>query len=127
MGVDKISLTVISPEKILYTGEANSLKIPGIDGYFGVLPNHASMISELDIGIMEVNSSDQKIQMVIEGGFVEVKTNLVSVLTGGGDLRERIDLHKAKSDLEKWEKAPMSPERSLALKKAKTRIAIHEN
>ncbi|MCC6275393.1 MAG: ATP synthase F1 subunit epsilon, partial [Leptospiraceae bacterium] len=123
----KISLTVISPEKILYTGEADSLKIPGIDGSFGVLPNHAPLISELDIGLMEVNKSNEKIQMVIEGGFVEIKSNLVSVLTGGGDVRDKVDLNKAKSDLETWKNEPVSPARTIALKKAKVRIAIHES
>ncbi len=127
MGVDKISLTVISPEKILYTGEADSLRIPGIDGSFGVLPNHAPLISELDIGLMEVNKSNEKIQMVIEGGFVEIKSNLVSVLTGGGDVRDKVDLNKAKSDLETWKNEPVSPARTIALKKAKVRIAIHES
>ncbi len=126
MGVDKISLTVISPEKILYSGDAEYLRIPGIDGSFGVLPNHAPLIAELDIGLMEVKKSNEKIQMVIEGGFVEIKSNLVSVLTGGGDVRENVDLAIAKSDVEKWINEPKSEARNLALKKAKARVAIHE-
>ncbi|MCE9501959.1 MAG: ATP synthase F1 subunit epsilon [Leptospira sp.] len=128
MAVDKISVTVISPEKVIYKGEADYLRVPGIMGSFGILSNHAPIISELDIGILEITNSGNKVEMVLDGGFIEVKSNIVNILTNGGDLRQNIDLSDAQSALKIIMEEPTSgSDRALELKKAKVRILIHQN
>ena len=74
-------IEIVSPEKQLYSGEINYVEMPGTNGSFGILKNHAPMISTLDKGIILVrNKADKKINIDIKGGVVEVLKNNIIVL-----------------------------------------------
>jgi F-type H+-transporting ATPase subunit epsilon len=70
-----LKLKIISPEKVEFTGEVESVKVPGTMGNFEILQNHAPIISTLQKGIVEYNGQ----QLAILGGFVEVQKNEVSL------------------------------------------------
>ncbi|EPG76488.1 ATP synthase F1, epsilon subunit [Leptospira fainei serovar Hurstbridge str. BUT 6] len=122
MASPKLKVSVISPEKLLYTGEADSLIVPGSEGFFGVLPGHTSLVSLLGIGVLEIRQGNKTKIAVIEGGFFEIRNNNVTILTDHGSLKEEIDLEAAKKSLEDAEALPLSLEKNLLLQKAKTRI-----
>lgn len=121
---ETFKVEVISPEKLIFSGEVESASIPGSNGYFGVLKNHAAMVSELGIGIMELKTASNSIKLVIDAGFAEIKSNTVKILTNGGDLRENLNLEKAKKELEEAIKST-SRQRDELIKKAKARVEIH--
>lgn len=79
-------LQVISPEKVLFEGETLSLTAPGADGYFGVLANHAPLLSALKPGRLSVRRVDEDgrtredVFQVETDGFLEVQANKVVVL-----------------------------------------------
>jgi F-type H+-transporting ATPase subunit epsilon len=68
-------LKIVSPEKIEYTGEVERVLVPGLQGQFEILNNHAPIISILQKGVVEY---DQE-RLSILGGFVEVQKNVVSL------------------------------------------------
>ena len=70
-----LSLKIVSPEKIEFTGEVQSVKVPGTQGKFEILTDHAPIISTLQKGIVEYDGQ----QLEILGGFVEVQQNEVSL------------------------------------------------
>ena len=70
-----LKLKIVSPERIEFTGEVESVKVPGTMGNFEILNNHAPIISTLQKGIVEYNGK----QLPILGGFVEVQKNEVSL------------------------------------------------
>ena len=70
-----LNLKIVSPEKIEFSGEVESVKVPGTMGNFEILNNHAPIISTLQKGIVEYNGN----QLPILGGFVEVQKNEVSL------------------------------------------------
>ena len=70
-----LQLRIVSPERIEFTGEVESVKVPGAQGNFEILTDHAPIISILTKGMVEYN--DQ--QLPILGGFVEVQKNQVSL------------------------------------------------
>jgi len=70
-----LKLKIVSPEKIEFTGEVNSVKVPGTMGNFEILQNHAPIISTLQKGIVEYDGQ----HLSILGGFVEVQKNEVSL------------------------------------------------
>ena len=76
-----MKLNIISPEKILFSGEVNSVTLPGTTGSFTILDNHAPIISSLRKGILSYcrNEGDSEIELRVEGGFVEGKQNEVNV------------------------------------------------
>ena len=70
-----LKLKIVSPERVEFTGEVENVKVPGTQGSFEILSNHAPIISTLQKGIIEYDGK----QLPILGGFVEVQKNEVSV------------------------------------------------
>ena len=66
---------IVSPERIEFTGEVESVKVPGTQGNFEILSDHAPIISTLQKGVVEYDGK----QLQILGGFVEVQKNNVSL------------------------------------------------
>ncbi|MGI6320331.1 MAG: ATP synthase F1 subunit epsilon [Bacteroidales bacterium] len=74
-------LEVITPEKTIFNGETTQVQMPGIDGLFGVLHNHAPMIAVLGAGKIKIKDENNKFQFIeIKGGVVEVLENKIIVL-----------------------------------------------
>lgn len=73
-----MKVTIVSPEKTLFAGEAASVTVPGVKGQFEVLNNHAPIISSLKKGQVTVNADEVK-TFDITGGFIDVANNEVSV------------------------------------------------
>ena len=70
-----LQLKIVSPEKVEFAGEVNSVKVPGSQGNFEILTDHAPIISTLQKGVVEYDGQ----QLEILGGFVAVQQNEVSV------------------------------------------------
>ncbi|EPG67738.1 ATP synthase F1 subunit epsilon [Leptospira wolffii] len=118
----KLDVSVISPEKLLFHGDADSIVVPGSEGFFGVYPGHTALVSLLGIGVLEVRQGNKTKVAAIEGGFFEVRDNKVTILTDHGSLKEDIDLAAAQKALEEAEALPASNEKNTLVQKAKTRI-----
>jgi F-type H+-transporting ATPase subunit epsilon len=74
-------LEIITPEKTVYTGEVEAVKLPGAEGSFGILNNHAPLIATLKKGTVKVTDAAKKVEnFVINGGVVEVLNNKIIVL-----------------------------------------------
>jgi F-type H+-transporting ATPase subunit epsilon len=74
-------LEIITPEKKVYSGEVEAIKLPGAEGSFGILKNHAPLIATLKQGTVKITDASKKVEnFVINGGVVEVLHNKVTVL-----------------------------------------------
>jgi F-type H+-transporting ATPase subunit epsilon len=81
-----MQVDILSPEKKVFSGEAISVQFPGTTGSFQVLNNHAAMIASLKDGVIELKTATNETQIFrINGGFVEVMNNAVSVLVEGAE------------------------------------------
>lgn len=125
MAENTFHITVISPEKILYSGDATHVVIPGSDGSFGVLSNHAPLIAELGIGVLKIDNGTQTLQMVIDGGFAQVKANVVNVLANSGDLVTELKADKVKKHLEDAQNSNSSTKEQ-EIQKARVRLSVLE-
>ena len=74
-----MKIKITQPDSTLYDGEATLVQLPGTGGLFEILNNHAPIISALQKGVVEFVNSEGRHQLNINGGFVEVKKNLVSL------------------------------------------------
>lgn len=74
-----MKLTIVTPEKTIYDGEAISVAVPGTKGAFEVLDNHAPIISSLQGGIITVKTADGAQEFTVRSGFIEVARNSVSI------------------------------------------------
>jgi F-type H+-transporting ATPase subunit epsilon len=76
-----LSVSVISPEKILFEGEAESVVAPAFDGEVGILPQHAPMVTLLGKGTLRLGEGGRAGRFSIAGGFLQVADNVVRVVT----------------------------------------------
>ncbi len=74
-----LQLKIVSPEKVVFTGEVKSVLVPGTLGSFEILTDHAPIISSLETGKVEYATDAGKTSFEIKGGFVTVKKNEVSL------------------------------------------------
>lgn len=75
-----MNLTIITPEKHLFDGETDLVQLPGIDGLFEILNNHAPMIAALGKGKVKIGNNNSFQFLEIKGGIVEVLNNKIIVL-----------------------------------------------
>ena len=76
-----MKLEIITPEQTLFTGEVSLVQLPGIDGSFEILSNHAPLIAVLKKGRIKAQDAQKQLQQFeIKGGVVEVLRNKVLVL-----------------------------------------------
>ena len=80
---------LVSPEKLLFSGEVDQVDIPGTEGDFGVLAGHAPTVSALRPGIMTVYVNNNALRMVVLGGFAEVSAD--GKLTVLADLADAVE------------------------------------
>ena len=71
---------LVSPEKLLLSGEVDQVDVPGSEGYFGVLAGHAPLVAALRPGILTIKRNGEDINIVILGGFAEVSPTGLTVL-----------------------------------------------
>ena len=93
---DKIHLEVVTPERKVFEAEVDRVDVPGLDGELGILPGHTELISQLKpAGLLTYYVNDQKGEMAISDGFVEVSPDRVVVLADKAERPEDIDLRRA--------------------------------
>ncbi|MBN8684138.1 MAG: ATP synthase F1 subunit epsilon [Chitinophagales bacterium] len=79
-----MNLVILSPEKEIFSGAVKSVQVPGADGSFQMLNNHAPIVAALGKGnVNVVTSTGEKVSFVVEGGFVEMLNNEVALLVSG--------------------------------------------
>lgn len=78
-----MQLDIVTPDEQVYSGEVKLVKLPGVDGSFEILKNHAPLISTLEKGKIKIIEENDEIKFFeINDGVVEVQSNKVIVLAG---------------------------------------------
>jgi F-type H+-transporting ATPase subunit epsilon len=97
------NVDIVTPERVVVHDEATSLVAPGVQGSFGILPNHAPLLSELAVGELRYRrNSGQEQRLAIGGGFLQVFNNQVTVLADTAERAEEIDTERARRALERY-------------------------
>ena len=82
---------LVSPEKLLISGQVTQVDVPGSEGDFGVLAGHAPMVTTLRPGILVVYRDDGELRVVVNGGFAEVSPTGLTVLADMAVPRDEFD------------------------------------
>jgi F-type H+-transporting ATPase subunit epsilon len=82
---------LVSPEKLLFSGDVEQVDVPGAEGDFGVLAGHAPAVATLRPGILTIHDGGGERQLVVLGGFAEVSAEGLTVLADVADKIEDID------------------------------------
>jgi F-type H+-transporting ATPase subunit epsilon len=107
---DTFDIEIATPERLLAREKAVRAQIPARGGYIGVLPDHAALLSELGIGALTYTTpGHQFFSLAISGGFLEIKDNVVRVLSDLAEKGHEIDVTRAEQALKRAQDAMVNP------------------
>jgi F-type H+-transporting ATPase subunit epsilon len=128
---DTFKLEIVTPEKKVVDTTAEEMQIPGKNGYLGILPGHAPLITELAVGEITFKEASGEQRLAVAWGFAEVLPDKVTVLAETAERPAEIDVARARQAKERAEERLTSGdtnvdvERSLdALHRAETRLEV---
>jgi len=101
---DKIQLEVVTPTGPVVSEQVDIVTAPGIDGDFGVLANHAPMLSTIKIGALSYKTGSANEFLMVSGGFCEVSNNKITFLVEAAELGRDIDVDRAMRAKERAER-----------------------
>jgi F-type H+-transporting ATPase subunit epsilon len=117
-----LRLEFVTPERAIAKDDVDEVQLPGVDGFFGVLPGHAPLLAALRPGEMWFRKGSQKEYAFIGGGFAEVVGDRVSILAPVAERAEDIDLARADAAKRRAEELLAAPKSDMDFERA--RIAM---
>src|ERR1700730_7510080 len=103
-----LEVALVSPERILYNGEADMVICRTTDGEIAFLTGHAPVVGTLAIGLVPLKvANGHEVKAAVHGGFVEVRDNRVSILSDVAELPDQIDVERARRAKEEAERKLM--------------------
>jgi len=128
---DTFQLEIVTPEKKVVNTAAEEVQIPGKNGYLGILPGHAPLITELAVGEVTYRESSGEQHLAVAWGFAEVLPDKVTILAETAERPAEIDVERARKAKERAEQRLTSGdinvdvERSLnSLHRAEARLQV---
>jgi len=116
---DTFQLEIVTPEKrVVETGAAEEVQIPGKNGYLGVLPGHAPLITELAVGEVTFRENATEQHLAVAWGFAEVLPNKVTILAETAERPSEIDVKRAREAKERAEQRLTSGDTSVDVERA---------
>ena len=115
-------LDLVSPEKLLFSGEVEQVDVPGAEGDFGVLAGHAPIVATLRPGILTVQGAGGEQKIVVLGGFAEVSAQGLTVLADVAETVADIDRAIVANQISEMEKRIAQMEPGSELDRAITRL-----
>lgn len=124
-----LNLRVMAPNRIVWNSEVQEIILSTNSGQVGILPNHAPLLTALDMGVLKVHYDGQWSTMALMGGFAMVDNNQVTILVNEAERASEIDPEEAqrtfqttKENLTRAEGKKKIIEANLAFKRAKARL-----
>ncbi|WP_103109775.1 F0F1 ATP synthase subunit epsilon [Brevibacillus reuszeri] len=103
--MSKMTVEVVTPERVVYSGQAEMVIARGVQGDLGILPNHMPLVSPLKIAPVRIKTEgDKEVLMAVSGGFMEVRGDKVTILAETAELPGDIDVDRAKAAKARAEK-----------------------
>lgn len=128
---DTFQLEIVTPAKLLVKDAAEEAQIPAVNGYLGILPGHAPLISELGVGEITYKSNGTAHTLSVAWGFVEVLPDKVTILAEAAEHPHEIDIARAQKAKDRAEERLKSndpqvdyPRAEDALQRAETRLTV---
>ena len=104
MAFDALQLLLVTPERRLVDEVVDEVQLPGLEGYLGILPGHAALLTELGVGEMIYRRGNETHYATVIGGYAEVLPDRVTVLAEIAERAEEIDEDRARAAREHAEK-----------------------
>jgi F-type H+-transporting ATPase subunit epsilon len=90
-----MKIEIVTPEKIIYSGDIDQLTVETVDGRIAILPHHVNLFTKIKPGELHMKIADKEQFLAVTGGFLEVSNNKVTVLADYAIHAEDVDIEKA--------------------------------
>src|ERR1700689_3727563 len=111
--MDTFQLEIVTPEKKVVDTAATEAQIPGKNGYLGVLPGHAPLITELAVGEITFHAGAEEQRLAVAWGFAEVLPDKVTILAESAERPAEIDVERARESKQRAEQRLTSGDTSV--------------
>ena len=92
-----LELQIVTPDRAIVKEQVDEVEIPGVDGYFGVLPGHTPLLAALSVGELWYRKGQEKTYLAIAYGFAEVLPDRVTILAQLAERAEEIEIERAEA------------------------------
>jgi F-type H+-transporting ATPase subunit epsilon len=115
----RLTLEVVTPERLLVSEQVDEVQLPGAEGYFGVLPGHTPMLATLQVGELWYRIGHEKRYLAVAFGFAEVLPDRVTVLAQIAERPEDIDVPRAEAAKKRAEERIARPQADVDFERAR--------
>lgn len=124
---DTFQLEIVTPDKLVVKDTAEEMQIPGKNGYMGILPGHAPLISELGVGQISYRNGNETHYLCVAWGFAEVLPDKVTILAETAERGDEVDCERAQKAKERAEKRLASGDAEVDVARAQNALAKANN
>ena len=124
---DTFELEIVTPDKLVVKDAAEEMQLPGKNGYLGILPGHAPLISELAVGQISYRNGSETHYLCVAWGFAEVLPDKVTILAETAERGEDVDCARADKAKERAEKRLTSGDPEVDVDRAQNALAKANN
>jgi F-type H+-transporting ATPase subunit epsilon len=118
MNTKELRIVLVTPETTLLDETVEALRFPLFDGQIGILPGRAPLVGRLGSGELRITTDKGINNYFVDGGFVQVKENVVSLLTDNAQLASTLDPRKAEDELQSVQRRHPKTDSEFAAKDA---------
>jgi len=94
--MSELHLRVVTPQNTVMDRKVQSVTFEGVDGSYGILPQHAALMTATKPGVVTITETDGSVEeMIVTDGFAEMRNNILSLICEAGELAGEIDLERA--------------------------------
>ncbi len=124
---ETFELEIVTPERLVVKDRAEQIQIPGRNGYLGILPGHAPLITELAVGEIEYVNAGVSTRLSVAWGFAEVLSDKVTIIAESAELAEDIDVPRAEAARERALEHIKLADNGAAYEEAAQALAVAES
>ena len=107
--MEGLRLDIVTPDKVVLNAEVDYVGVCGVDGQFGLMPQHAPMLSALKVGDLYYRQGNETHWVFVSGGFAQISDNKVTILAESAELASDIDVERAQEAKARAEKYLENP------------------
>ena len=132
MSDKRLTLELVTPEKVAWSAPADFVVLPAFEGEMGVLPGHQPFLVQLAPGEVRVTENGEVKRFAVSGGFAEIKDDGISLFAETAEMSEQIDAERARQALERAKAESVKPgldpmqlaEMEAAVRRAQVRLRV---
>lgn len=109
--MELLPVELVTPSRLLFSGQAEEVLIPAFDGQRGILPNHSDFVGRITAGAVRISRNSKELWYAVRDGVYEIKDGELTIIVAVGEPAEDIDVEEAEINVDKLDQILMRVDR----------------